>query len=114
MAKATTKGKARVQPEKPKKLLTSNDASRAVLARIGKPHKKAVSRPSLCYTIFLINVKKKEQKKFFKDFLARLEARDEKLGKTDLQVSSASQSVLIEAKHLFYTEGIRGCYKLRV
>jgi hypothetical protein len=89
MAKlATIRAKARAQPEV-KKPLTHDEARRVVLGRIRKPYKSAVSSPSLRCVIFLMMVKKKEHKKFFKEFLTRLEARDKELEKTDLEVSCA-------------------------
>jgi hypothetical protein len=89
MAKTTTRSKTRAKPrpEKVKKPLTPDGARHAVLACIRKPYRNAVSTPPQCPRDFLMIVKKKEQKKFFTDFLTRLKARDEELEKTDLLVS---------------------------
>jgi hypothetical protein len=81
--------KARGKPEKVKKPLASETARHAVLACIKKPYRNAVGKSSHYHTDFLMIVKKKEQKKFFTDFLNRLEAREVELKKTDLAVSKS-------------------------
>jgi hypothetical protein len=92
MAKAKGSAKAKANSktlEKSKEPMTPSAARKDVLGRIGKPYKKAVSQLLLQYSIYLMALESKEQKKFFKDFLARLEERDKKLEQSDLKVSSA-------------------------
>lgn len=86
--KAKGKGKT---PEKSPKLAkpkTPGMARKNVLGCISKPPKKSVRLPALSYVLLLTNLEPKSQKTFFKDFLARLEGRDEKLEKSDMEVSN--------------------------
>jgi hypothetical protein len=87
-ARANAKAKTSEKPKKPVKPMTSSAARKNVLRRISKPSKKAVSQILLYFRLCLTNLETKKQKKFFKEFLTRLEERDEKLEQTDLEVSS--------------------------
>jgi hypothetical protein len=87
-ARANAEAKTSEESKKPAKPMASTAARKNVLGRISKPSKKAVSQLLLYCRLCLMNLETKKQKKSFKEFLTRLEERDEKLEQTDLEVST--------------------------